>query len=683
MVKVVSMPVQERKSNSVQYAGNAKTNRSPAEKRLRRWRHRCLWMLLMFSQDWKFDLHVIHASALGPCRSLAPDFEITSSLASTLRGEKEGEMAQDMNVTGQKRSFDDDISGATPATKKRKLSTTAPSTVAIPATPATEKRSKLPYKVADNKPIPTLPQPQPAELADSEYLSVAASEVLQTSLTRSQARWTHEGLFEKYWVKPETGKNARAPPPNNPDLKWMKYKGECRIRVEPHIFECQMFVEDRPRAPPPLKQYATPIQAQSVYGQPYRPQQYYASAHQQPYQSQTLAPLRQHIQQHPNTLPPINNMTQRPPSVAPAPVSRSSTPLAQPGKKPNPDPVITKLAGRASSDPELKTLMKEVATGNATPEQLKVFQRHIDDLQAQISKEKEERERVDEEQRRRDAEAAAQIQIEDEVIQYDGAGDSRTSTPTSVTYHTPVPYQAPPPLYAMAQQQASVPSPTHNAVILAFATPGASEDRFLFPQYSILESISGNHHLASFIVTRKGRDAADPTGLDPDKEYWQPATIMLEVKLGLEDLPGHVKRWVKPADEVRAHMEAIMKRCERAPETFVAMRLPSKSSTGAETESNVASKEATPAILIDDRAAKPKSNVKYVKKAPKSMPAGTPTATGKRQGGPTKSSAGAMKSALATPATAKAVVGTDGGTDEPESGRPKRAVRKSVRISEG
>ncbi|KAK3635487.1 hypothetical protein LTR22_019167 [Elasticomyces elasticus] len=587
-------------------------------------------------------------------------------------------MAQDINIaTGQKRSFDDDISGATPAAKKRKLSTAAPSTVAIPATPATEKRSKLPYKVADNKPIPTLPQPQSADLADSEYLSVAASEVLQTSLARSQARWTHEGLFEKYWVKPETGKNARAPPPNNPDIKWMKYKGECRIRVEPHIFECQMFVEDRPRAPPPLKQYATPIQAQSVYGQPYRPQQYYASAHQQPYQNQALPPLRQHIQQHPNTLPPINNMTQRPPSVVPAPVSRSSTPLAQPGKKPNPDPVITKLAGRASSDPELKTLMKEVATGNATPEQLKVFQRHIDDLQAQISKEKEERDRVDEEQRRRDAEAAAQIQVEDEVIQYDGAGDSRTSTPTSVTYHTPVPYQAPAPLYAMAQQQASIPSPTHNAVILAFATPGASEDRFLFPQYSILESISSNHHLASFIVTRKGRDAADPTGLDPDKEYWQPVTIMLEVKLGLEDLPGHVKRWVKPADEVRAHMEAIMKRCERAPETFVAMRLPSKSSTVAETESNVASKEATPAILIDERAAKPKSNVKYVKKAPKSTPAGTPTATGKRQGGPTKSSAGAMKSALATPAAAKAVIGTDGATDEPENGRPKRAVRKS------
>jgi len=48
-------------------------------------------------------------------------------------------------------------------------------------------------------------------------------------------------------------------------------------------------------------------------------------------------------------------------------------------KKTNPDPVISKLAARASTDPELKSLMKEVATGNASQEQLRIFQRHIDE----------------------------------------------------------------------------------------------------------------------------------------------------------------------------------------------------------------------------------------------------------------------------------------------------------------
>ena len=46
------------------------------------------------------------------------------------------------------------------------------------------------------------------------------------------------------------------------------------------------------------------------------------------------------------------------------------------------------LATRASSDPELKSLMKEVATGNATQEQLKVFQGHIDELTKVINEKK-------------------------------------------------------------------------------------------------------------------------------------------------------------------------------------------------------------------------------------------------------------------------------------------------------
>ncbi|TKA70796.1 hypothetical protein B0A55_06902 [Friedmanniomyces simplex] len=594
----------------------------------------------------------------------------------------------------QKRGLDRTPDTATPLAKKRKLSTSVQITPALLSTPSVstptgERRApKLPWKIADNKPLPTLPGPQPTALSDNEYQSIAASAVLQASLSRSQARWTRDGLFERYWTKPETGKNARPPPPNNPDLKWMKFKGECRIRIEPHIFECQMYVEERPRHPPPHKQPAPLSQAQAAYGQPYRPSQaplqHYAPAQQQgqPYHGQTLPPIRQPMHQHPNMLPPINNMTQRAPSAAPPPA-----------KKANPDPVITKLAGRASSDPELKRLMKEVATGSATPDQLKIFQRHIDELQTQIKSEKEEREREDEEQeRRREMDTAAHAQASEEVIQYDGAGDSRTSTPTPVMYHMPqtaAPYQPPKQPYVVSQQPTWTPSTTNHAVILSFSTPGASEDRFLFPQYSIVERLSGNHHLASFIVMRKGRDAADPTGLDPNKEYWQPVTMMLEVKLGLEDLPDYVKRWVKPADEARRHMEGIMKRCERAPESFVAMRLPLKGSV--DPESSTVSKEATPLSVHDERPAKPKSSVKYVKKATssvaKSTPAAIPTAESKKHGGATKPANGVAKSALATPvAQATQVAASDGAGDEPsttESGRPKRAVRKSVRISEG
>lgn len=45
--------------------------------------------------------------------------------------------------------------------------------------------------------------------------------------------------------------------------------------------------------------------------------------------------------------------------------------------------MISLLASRASRDPELKALMKEVAAGNANQAQLDTFQRHIDELHSE------------------------------------------------------------------------------------------------------------------------------------------------------------------------------------------------------------------------------------------------------------------------------------------------------------
>ncbi|EMC94816.1 hypothetical protein BAUCODRAFT_36075 [Baudoinia panamericana UAMH 10762] len=604
-------------------------------------------------------------------------------------------MTQAMSPTaGLKRGPGRPPKDATPLSKKPRLSTDLGSSPAllspIVSIPAVEKKKaqvpKLPSKVSDKRALPTLPQPQALPLSDDEYQSIAASAVLQASLARSQARWTTEGLFERYWVKPETGKNAKPPPANNPDVKWMKAKGECRIRIEPHIFECQMYVEEKPKPPPPPKQYPPPGQA--GYGQPYRPQQYTPG---QPYQNQALPPLQQQSHQG-KTLPPINSMTQRAPSGPVTPASRAQPAQVQPEKK-MPDPVISKLAARASQDPELKSLMKEVATGSATAAQLKVFQTHIDDLQKQIRVEREEKERQDAEaeKRRREADAA-----KEEVILYDGANDSRTGTPTPHNQQPPATQQAPfhnqPSTSSYAVQQGwTGQQSTQRPVILSFTVPGASEDRFLFPQHSILETLSPHHHLASFIVTRKGRDAADPTGLDPNKEYWQPVTIMLEVKTGLETtLPEFVKRWVKPANEVRKHMEDVMKRCERAPESWLALRLPLKDMEKEDDMSSKAvSKEASPIVLVEEKKAKVQSNVKFVKK---------PTSVLKKSNSATNTTAGINTPSKHGPDASTGTVaaevsgdqaGKQGGETAPieaettESGRPRRAVRKSVRISEG
>ena len=252
-------------------------------------------------------------------------------------------------VIGQKRGPGRPAKSAQPVEKKRKISTAfstpLSSSLHSPAdsTPVPDKRStKLLAKVYDSRPLPTLPEPQPLSLSKDEYQTIASSAVLQSSLDRSRHKWISDGILERYWVKPESGKNARPAPPNNPELKWQKQKGPCRIRIEPHIFEADVYVEEKAKPQPaPVKQYVPPPFQQSAYGQPYRPnQQPYGQ--QQYYQNRTLPPIQQPVHSPANTLPPINSLPQ-----SPAPSHMS--PSRQQEKKASPDPVISMLATRASS----------------------------------------------------------------------------------------------------------------------------------------------------------------------------------------------------------------------------------------------------------------------------------------------------------------------------------------------
>ncbi|KAI7222395.1 hypothetical protein KC333_g1154 [Hortaea werneckii] len=781
----------------------------------------------------------------------------------------------------------------TPAAKKAKLSPVEQSTPATPAatvntpTSTVDKGSaRLPSKILDGRPLPTLPDPQPASLPDTEYQSVAASAVLATSIARSQQRWTGDGIFERYWRKPETGKNARPPPPNNPDPKWMKHKGECRIRIEPHIFECQMYLEEKPRvAPVPPKQYLQPGQ-QAMYGQQCRQQQPYQPAYAQQQQQtqygQNRAPppvqQPQHQPSQPaRTLPaPPAQTPQRPPSQQPPPPQprpQQSSPTPQPGQKANPDPVIGRLAARASSNPELKVLMKEVAAGNASAQQLGVFQKHIDELQRQIKEEQDLKE-AEEKRKAKEAELAKSQAKKEEGGREQGTGDrSKGSTPlpsaprplqqqqppppqqantpqthpppaqqpytppiqpqqtnpqlphpsashpTGAVQQPPKPTLTPTPTIAQhaspavaspsiqqSQPPPPPPPPGPPPVILSFSTPNSTEDRFLFPRTAILERLTDNHHLVSFLVTRKGSEAAsfsptNPTGttntpsatpaatatdltpttsnpgtstsllfpsFDPEKTYYQPVTLMLEVKFGLETLVQHVRRWLLPEDQAREGMEKVMRECERAPEGCLPLRLPIKSATGAGTLAGLSGEvvgAGTPSAGVSagsggkgvtgsgvNNAGSSNSLLSSALKKSKkkgggggatsagTAAQGTPSAAtassegGKKGGGggngskvgeaksetpktPAPASASASASASApTPAPAPATVeaekeqkngtstseggekgskpddlvekkdgaasGADAG-DKGESSRPKRSLRKSVRISEG
>lgn len=595
--------------------------------------------------------------------------------------------------TGEKRGPGRPPKSATPALKRQRTSITAPTTPAIaspsirsPAvgSPAPDKKTRLPVKIAENKPLPSLSAPQPAALSHDDYHTIAASGVLAASVERSRLNWACNGIFKRYWTKPETGKNAKPPPPGNPDAKCMKAKGECRLRIEPHIFEAEVYVEERPKQPVPPKQYTpvvTPVGTHSPYVAPPRPPHNQHAPHSKPPVANGQPPLQ----------PVQRSITPIQPSTGQQPRAQSALGATGTQQEKKADPVISMLASRASSDAELKALMKEVATGNATQDQLKIFQRHIDELTGIISKQKGD----DDDQR-------SSGRPDSNAIQYDGPADAKPQPPPPILQAAPpLPKQPPQSRPAVSTPQAppayhqqptwATPPPVQTSfpVMLDFSkkTPGGSEDRFLFPQHSVLENLSGQHLLVSFIVTKYGREAADPTGLDPDKQYWQPVTMMVEVAYTREEILSCIRRWVKPLEDVRKHMEETMRTCTRAPETFLAMRLPVK---GAVPEVEEAPKEATP--LVEDKPSRPKSTVKYVKRSSMSKTAAAPS---KKPNEIPKEQSNGTTNATPVPSpappteksdTAASKPATDEAADAPDSnetGRPRRAVRKSVRISEG
>lgn len=223
------------------------------------------------------------------------------------------------------------------------------------------------------------------------------------------------------------------------------------------------------------------------------------------------------------------------------------------------------------------------------------------------------------------------------------------------------------------------PPPPPSEVVFAFTLAGATEDRFLFPQYSILEPLSAQHVLASFIVVRKGSEAADPVGLhlDPETEYWQPVTMMVEVAYGREPLLKDVSKWVKPADEVREEMKNIMQRCTRAPETFLPLRLPIKGSASV-LESELTSKNGTPAP--DEKKG---AKAKTAATAKRSNLTKEPSAVAKDKKAENKDATAAVAAPPNAGAANQTSVPTDGTTDDnADASRPRRTTRKSVRISE-
>lgn len=221
--------------------------------------------------------------------------------------------------------------------------------------------------------------------------------------------------------------------------------GLCDVTVGPHLFDAMIYTVKDPSVP---QQYNyAPQQRQMIhYGPPGNFQQY------QPYQQSPGQQKRPPYTPTPGARPPQGysaNQSSAPrgPHTGHGTPSQqgqrsSQTPSGQPGQpaKPSPDPVIQMLATRAAADPELKALMRVVASSQASQEQLRAFQAHIDELNA-IIKAREQQEK------RQQAAAAASAQQQ-----------QQQQTPQSAQPATPA-AQVKPPSHQSSTQPKQEPAP--------------------------------------------------------------------------------------------------------------------------------------------------------------------------------------------------------------------------------
>ncbi|QGA19394.1 hypothetical protein EYB26_007083 [Talaromyces marneffei] len=236
----------------------------------------------------------------------------------------------------------------------------------------------LPTKIKDVDPLPTRVKAQPSlTLSDKEYQSFAESAILSISLDRSKKKWLSDGIFERYWTKPKKTKREQLEGKNPPKDSMTKI-GPCKIIIEPHHFDAMIYTVKDPNAKPTVQ--ITPPQRHIIHYGPPPPQAGYQYQHYAPPQQMRPPPYPYNQPPNAHHAPP---RPPQPPQVPRQPPAQAQGPPPQPAK-PSPDPVIQMLATRAASDPELKALMRIVASSKATQEQLRIFQGHIDELNAII-----------------------------------------------------------------------------------------------------------------------------------------------------------------------------------------------------------------------------------------------------------------------------------------------------------
>ncbi|KAL8727506.1 MAG: hypothetical protein Q9181_005692 [Wetmoreana brouardii] len=469
-------------------------------------------------------------------------------------------------------------------------------------------KEELPVKSKESQSLPTQIEKQNSNLLTTEYQTIAESGILAASIQQSRQRWTIDGIFERYWTKPSKKKGSAEG--SNPAKETMAKIGTCSMIIEPHVFETTLYTVREPpsvfassQIPPP----PPPLPSNSAYNpyqdhRTYQPQAHTSYSHgtYPQYHSQypskpsnlTLPPFREGFGQ----ISPQGQSTYRN-IIPPRPVERSHSrdngpppnlqqdSTASDSDRPPTDPVIQMLATRAASDHNLKALMKVVASGHASQGQLEEFQKHINELNDLIKSQESTAQPAPE----HPPSAQPPPRPQSAKTYTPGATTPPLPQPSVQISATPygnpqlTPYLIKTESHPQTQYFSHIAQPlkTKPALTTSYKPDvvsmvfdfGPHGDRFLFPRFSILEFLPGGTQvIASFLVIRKGSEAASAGEYNRTTTYYQPVTIRLSAPFArmLEPLA----RVVASPDEVKKYMNGVFDKMSPAKSAFLVTRLP-------------------------------------------------------------------------------------------------------------
>ncbi|KAL8682622.1 MAG: hypothetical protein Q9186_001309 [Xanthomendoza sp. 1 TL-2023] len=500
--------------------------------------------------------------------------------------------------------------------KRRQLSPPTPSTP-LPKQPAPKQpvetpKEDLPVKLKESQSLPTRTEKQHPTLSNADFQTIAESGVLAASIQQSRQRWMTDGIFDRYWMRPSKKKGPADTP--NPAKETMVKLGICSMIIEPHVFETTLYTVREPQSvfmpsqvphptfQTPAKSAYNPYQDHKTYQQ--QPQSSYGPGSYPQYHPQypptssslTLPPFREGFGHFSPSGPPMYHT-----SAAPRPIEPSQSRVIAPpppppqnpqnpepdtslneGEKPT-DPVIQMLATRAATDHNLKALMKVVASGHASQEQLRDFQNHIDELNNLIKGQKGPEGPAPDQSSSLPSRASPTQQPQTYPAALNPSPLPQTPVHVSSTPYNNLPHASshikaepptPTPQFSHLAPPAKPVSPKPDVVSIVFDL-GPNGDRFTFPRFSILEFLPGRTQvIASFLVIRKGSAAATAAPGDYNKNltYYEPVTIRLSV--ANPKILEPLTRVVAPPEEVKKYMNGVFDKMSPAKPAFLVTRLP-------------------------------------------------------------------------------------------------------------